>query len=118
MKSTFGSNSPPVCCQCSDASPCFGLESAHATSRRAFLIKVSGIGQPVNWLLSAVGRIYLAFCSHKEREEILQKLAKSEKPEDRLARDAKRLHKILGETRQSGYGIRDPGFRRGAHGNP
>src|SRR5260221_8247523 len=35
MKSTFGSKSSPVCCQCSDASPCFGLESAHTTSRRA-----------------------------------------------------------------------------------
>src|SRR5216684_3762048 len=82
-----------------------------------FLIKVSGIGQPVNWLLSAVGRVYLASCSRKEREEILQKLAKSEKPEDRLARDTKRLDKILGETRQRGYGIRDRGFGGGAYGN-
>src|SRR5216684_1797621 len=79
-----------------------------------FMIKVSGIGQPVNWLLSAVGRVYLASCSRKEREEILQKLAKSEKPEDRLARDTKRLDKILGETRQRGYGIRDRGFGGGA----
>jgi IclR family mhp operon transcriptional activator len=83
-----------------------------------FLIKVSGIGQPVNWLLSGVGRAYLASCSHKERAEILQKLAKSEKPEDRLARDSKRLDKILVETRQRGYGIRDLGFGGGAYGNP
>src|SRR6516225_4489009 len=50
-----------------------------------FLIKVSGIGQPVNWLLSAVGRVYLAFGADKEREAILQRLRKSDKPEDRLA---------------------------------
>jgi DNA-binding IclR family transcriptional regulator len=61
-----------------------------------FLIKVSGIGQPVNWLLSAVGRVYLAFCADKEREVILQRLRKSDKPEDRLAHDPKRLERGQG----------------------
>src|SRR5258707_15204476 len=42
MKSTFGSKSSPVCCQCSDASPCFGLESAHTTSRRAIILDYCG----------------------------------------------------------------------------
>jgi IclR family mhp operon transcriptional activator len=83
-----------------------------------FLIKVSGIGQPVNWLLSAVGRVYLAFCSDQEREAILKRLRKSDKPEDRLARDSKRLDKILAETRQRGYGTRDSAFGGGAYGNP
>jgi IclR family transcriptional regulator, mhp operon transcriptional activator len=83
-----------------------------------FLIKVSGIGQPVNWLLSAVGRVYLAFCTDKERETVLQKLRKSEKPEDRLVRDPKRLDKILAETRQRGYGLRDSNFGGGAYGSP
>jgi IclR family mhp operon transcriptional activator len=83
-----------------------------------FLIKISRIGQPVNWLLSAVGRAYLAFCADKEREMVLQKLRKSEKLEDRLARDPKRLNKILGETRQRGYGIRDVAFGGGAYGTP
>jgi IclR family mhp operon transcriptional activator len=83
-----------------------------------FLIKVSGIGQPVNWLLSAVGRVYLASCSDQEREAILKRLRKSDKPEDRLARDSKRLDKILAETHQRGYGVRDPVFGGGAYGNP
>src|SRR6267154_5553022 len=65
-----------------------------------FLIKISRIGQPVNWLLSAVGRVYLAFCTNKEREAVLKRLRKSDKPEDRLARDPKRLDKILAETHQ------------------
>jgi IclR family mhp operon transcriptional activator len=81
-----------------------------------FLIPVSRIGQPVNWLLSAVGRVYLAHCPHREREGILQRLRKSDRPEDRLARDPKRFERILAETRQRGYGIRDPGFGGGAYG--
>jgi IclR family transcriptional regulator, mhp operon transcriptional activator len=81
-----------------------------------FLIKAGGIGRNVNWLLSAVGRVYLAYCPDKEREQILQRLRKSEKPEDRLAHEPKRLEKILTETRRRGYGIRDPGFIGGFHG--
>ena len=81
-----------------------------------FLIKAGGIGSPVNWLFSAVGRVYLAYCPDKEREEILQRLRKSDKPVDRLAHEPKRLEKILMETRQRGYGIRDPGFIGGFYG--
>src|SRR5712692_3839119 len=81
-----------------------------------FLIKAGGIGRNVNGLLSAVGRVYLAYCPDKEREQILQRLRKSEKPEDRLAHEPRRLEKILGETRQRGYGIRDPGFIGGFYG--
>jgi IclR family mhp operon transcriptional activator len=76
------------------------------------------VGQPVNWLLTGVGRAYLAFCPDKEREEILQRLRKSDKPEDWLARDPKRLDKILAETRARGYGMRDPGFGGGGYGDP
>jgi IclR family mhp operon transcriptional activator len=95
------------------------MEIAETSQTRSpFLIKVSGIGQPVNWLLSAVGRVYLAFCTEKEREGVLQTLATSDKPEDRLARDMRRLDRILAETRQRGYGIRDAVFGGGAYGNP
>ena len=37
---------------------------------------------------------------------------KSDKPEDQLARDPKRLDRILAETRARGYGTRDPGLHR------
>ena len=82
-----------------------------------FLIKASGIGQPVNWLLSAVGRAYLAFCPDKERDEILQRLRKSDEPANRLARDPKRLDKILAETHARGYGTCDPVFLGGTYGS-
>jgi len=81
-----------------------------------FLIKAGGIGRSVNWLLSAVGRAYLAHCPEKERDEIIARLRKSDRPEDHLAREPARLAKILAETRQRGYGIRDPGFIGGFYG--
>lgn len=74
------------------------------------------IGTPVNWVLSAVGRAYLAYCPAKERDRILALLRKSEKAENWLARDVKRLDRILAETRGRGYGLRDPSFVGGAYG--
>jgi IclR family transcriptional regulator, mhp operon transcriptional activator len=68
------------------------------------------VGQSVNWLLTGVGRAYLAFCPDKERDEILNRLRKSHRPDDRLAHDPKRLDRIFAETRRRGYGTRDPLF--------
>jgi IclR family mhp operon transcriptional activator len=68
------------------------------------------VGQQVGWLLTGVGRAYLAFCPDREREEILNRLRKTGRPDDRLAHEPKRLERILAETRQRGYGTRDPSF--------
>jgi IclR family mhp operon transcriptional activator len=76
------------------------------------------IGTRVNWLLTGVGRAYLAFCPSGARERILEKLRRSDKPEDRLARDPKRLEQVLAETRARGFGIRDPSFVGGPYGTP
>jgi IclR family mhp operon transcriptional activator len=76
------------------------------------------VGQSIGWLLTGVGRAYLAFCPEKEREEILQRLRKSDRADDRLAHDPKRLNKILAETRARGYGTRDPTFVGGNYGSP
>lgn len=83
-----------------------------------FLIRVSPIGQPVCWLLGAVGRVYLAYCPEAEREAILKRLRKSEVPADRLARDPRRFDRILAETRERGYGTRDSAFGGGAYKGP
>ena len=76
------------------------------------------VGQSVNWLLTGMGRAYLAFCPEQERNGILQMLRSSDKPEDLLARDPKRLDRILDETRARGYGTRDPVFTGGNYGIP
>ena len=75
------------------------------------------VGRPASWLMSGVGRAYLAWCPEKEREGILRRLRKSDNPQDRLAHDPKRLDKILGDTRRRGYATRDPSFRAGGYGN-
>ena len=75
------------------------------------------VGQPINWLLTGVGRAYLAFCPPKEREDILERLRRSRKPEDRLARDPKRLDQILAETRARGYATRDSTFTGWQYGH-
>jgi IclR family transcriptional regulator, mhp operon transcriptional activator len=50
-------------------------------------------------------------------EGILRRLRKSNKPADRLAHDPKQFEKILAETRQRGYGTRDPIFTGGFYGS-
>lgn len=75
------------------------------------------LGQPIGWLLSAVGRAYLAFCPDKERDRIVGRLAKSIRPEDRLAREPDKLAKVLAQTRRRGYGTRDPIFVGGHYGS-
>jgi IclR family mhp operon transcriptional activator len=76
------------------------------------------IGTKVNWLLTGVGRAYLANCPAGERERILARLRRSDKPEDRLARDPKRIEQIFAETRARGFGVRDPSFVGGPYGTP
>lgn len=76
------------------------------------------VGQPVGWLLTGVGRAYLAFCPDVEKERILRGLRNSKKPEDQLARNPKRLEQILTETRARGCATRDPIFSGGSYGGP
>jgi IclR family transcriptional regulator, mhp operon transcriptional activator len=76
------------------------------------------IGGRVGWLMTGVGRAYLAWCPEKERDTILRRLRKSNNPEDWLARDPRKLEKILGETRRRGYATRDPGHVAGMYGEP
>jgi IclR family mhp operon transcriptional activator len=74
------------------------------------------VGGRVGWLMTGVGRAYLAWCPDKERETTLRLLRKSTNPEDWLARDPKKLERILGEVRHRGYATRDPGHMSGRYG--
>jgi IclR family mhp operon transcriptional activator len=79
---------------------------------------ITRVGQPVNWLMTGVGRAYLAFCPTQERDRIIRLLRKSDQWVDRLARDPRQLEKILAETRARGYGTRDPSYVGGAYRTP
>jgi IclR family mhp operon transcriptional activator len=73
------------------------------------------IGRRIGWLMTGAGRAYLAWCPEKEREAIVHRLRKSSHPQDLLAREPKRLAKILSETRRRGYATRDPTFIAGGY---
>ena len=87
-------------------------------ARSPFLLQQERIGLPVNWLWSAVGTAYLAYCPAKERQRVIDLLRKSNRPEDRLAREPARLSAILGEVRARGYGIRNSMHTGGYYGGP
>jgi hypothetical protein len=76
------------------------------------------LGLPVNWLLTGVGRAYLAYCPARERQRIVETLRLSTKAEDRLAREPARLNAILAEVRARGYATRDPIHVGGWYGRP
>jgi IclR family transcriptional regulator, mhp operon transcriptional activator len=62
-------------------------------------------GVRVPMLASAAGRAYLAFCSAQQRDAMLELLARSSLPEDRLARNRVEVERLLNETRTQGFGM-------------
>ena len=56
-------------------------------------------------LLSASGRVYLAFCQPQTRDTLLDILSRSTREEDQLARSRPELEKIFAATREQGYAI-------------
>jgi IclR family transcriptional regulator, mhp operon transcriptional activator len=64
-----------------------------------------GAGVRVPMLASAAGRAYLAFCPAPQRDALLELLARSPLPEDRMARDRSEVERLLNETRHQGFGM-------------
>ena len=81
-------------------------------------LHIPNVGARVPWLMSGVGRAYLAWCPEKERQETLRRLRKSNNPHDRIAHGQTKLDKIFNEARRRGYATRDPGFVGGPYGGP
>jgi DNA-binding IclR family transcriptional regulator len=78
-----------------------------------FVLDSGRIGNRINWLMTAIGRAYLAFRPADERQRIVARLRKTRTPQDRLAAEPKRFDAILAETRERGYGLRDAAFYGG-----
>jgi IclR family mhp operon transcriptional activator len=81
-----------------------------------FLLNREQVGHRVNWVLSGMGRAYLAFCPLEERERILAGVRETGYSENRLAFETRRFGRILSETRRRGYATRDPSFAGGYYG--
>lgn len=82
------------------------------TTRRLtpFLINHSKVGRRVPVLLSGLGLAWLAFVQPKMRESVLRRLANSDDPFDRIAKDRAAVDAVLLETRTKGYGTRAKGY--------
>ncbi len=86
-------------------------ESSRALS--PFNINRDNIGFRVNFVMSASGRAYLAFCPSEERDEIIDKLARSGDPTHHLAGQPAALARILDDARERRYALRDPSYGGG-----
>lgn len=84
-------------------------ESTHKTS--PFSFDVGMVGQKIPMLLTAGGRAYLAYCPEEERDEILENMRRTGKPEHTLAHDPQFIAKIITMTRDRGYGFRAEEFK-------
>jgi IclR family transcriptional regulator, mhp operon transcriptional activator len=71
------------------------------------------MGGSIPWLLSGVGRAYLAFCPRAERDRLLARLRRTGRPIDRLSHEPEYFARILRETRERGFGTRDTTFTGG-----
>lgn len=54
-------------------------------------------------LTSSSGRVYLAFCPQAQRESLLEMLVRSNREEDKMAKNRLEVQKILQDARAQGY---------------
>jgi IclR family mhp operon transcriptional activator len=80
-------------------------DSTHAFSPLSF--HPAMLGQRLPFLVTAVGRAYLAFCAPAERDELLALLRSRSDKDGQLARDARRVRALLQATRARGYAINE-----------
>jgi IclR family mhp operon transcriptional activator len=83
-------------------------ETTHAMSPLSINREKAGFRPPV--LGTAIGHAYLAFCPEAEREMILRAIAASDRPEAALARNRAHVARIITETCERGYGVREGGI--------
>ncbi len=75
------------------------------TSRSPLALEPNGIGELLPMLTTAAGRTYLAFSRPEVREAVLDALARTAPPDDRLARDRPETERLVQESRTQGFGL-------------
>jgi len=82
-------------------------ETTH--SRSPFSIDRGMIGKRLPMLRTSAGRAYLAACVPRERELIINHLRRVDEADDRPFFEPARLARMMAETAQRGYAIRNEG---------
>lgn len=82
------------------------------TTRRVspWTIDRAMIGLRIPILITACGRAYLAYSSEEVANGVLERLARSERPDDATAREPAMVRRLLKKVKQDGYGLRETGF--------
>jgi IclR family mhp operon transcriptional activator len=88
------------------------MEVIETNSPQAYfdLIRRRPVGYRLNYLRSASGRAYLAFCSEQEREAVLRRLREGAAPGNEKASDPAFIRDLVRSGRRNGYGVRTPDF--------
>jgi IclR family mhp operon transcriptional activator len=87
------------------ATPAGNAMRVREMSRSPLALEPSGTGDLLPMLTSAAGRAYLAFSKAEVREPVLDSLAHTASPDERLARDRPEIERILQESRAQGFGL-------------
>lgn len=82
-------------------------ETTHA--RSPLSIDRGMIGRRLPVLRTSSGRAYIAFCPAEERQVILRHIGRLDEPEDRPFLYDMALERVLRDTRERGFGVRDGG---------
>jgi IclR family mhp operon transcriptional activator len=87
------------------------MELLETTARQVrIMVDRVGVGHRVHMLSTGIGRCFLAYCPDDQREDILERLRRSDDPFDRPARDAAPINAMIARVREAGYGLRDTGY--------
>jgi IclR family mhp operon transcriptional activator len=78
--------------------------------RSPFVFDTGSVGTRLPMLHSSLGLAYLAFCALPERRIALSLIRQSGDRWDAVARDAKAAERVLRNTRQRGYAVRQRGM--------
>ncbi len=94
------------------------MEIIETTRSQSPLFVTRGfMGYQPNMLQSAVGRAFLAWSHPNDVVVILKRLQQGKTEDARLAQDEEWVRKVLQETRERGYGVRDDHYRGGPDDN-
>lgn len=95
-----------------DVSTLDGLKMViHETTHRIAPLSIDRnmVGREMPVLGSSSGLAYIAFAPKPQRDALLNLLAKSEDPNDALARNTRQVTALLAATKRQGYGLRQGG---------